>query len=65
MLADAEHATPPTTWTEPQIVDDLERAREVGVDEFVWDLNIVGYEPARQVEALQALAAPLRLTAPG
>jgi hypothetical protein len=37
----------------------------VGIDEFVWDLNIVGYEPARQVEALQALAARLRLTAPG
>jgi probable F420-dependent oxidoreductase len=63
MLADAEHATPPTTWTEPQIVDDLERAREAGIDEFVWDLNIVGYEPARQVEALEALAARLRLTA--
>jgi probable F420-dependent oxidoreductase len=62
MLADAEHATPPATWTEPEIVDDLERAREVGIDEFVWDLNIVGYEPARQVDALQTLAAHLELT---
>jgi probable F420-dependent oxidoreductase len=63
MLADAEHATPPTTWTEPQIVDDLVRACEAGIDEFVWDLNIVGYEPARQVEVLEALAARLGLTA--
>jgi probable F420-dependent oxidoreductase len=63
MLADAEHATPPTTWTEPQIVDDLVRAREAGIDEFVWDLNIVGYEPARQVEVLETLSARLGLTA--
>lgn len=62
MLADAEHATPPTTWTEPSIADDLARAAEVGIDEFVWDLNIVGYEPARQVEALEALAARIGLT---
>jgi probable F420-dependent oxidoreductase len=61
MLADAEHPTAPTTWTEPQIVDDLERAGEAGIDEFVWDLNIVGYEPARQVEVLEALAARLGL----
>ena len=62
MLADAEHRTQPTTWTEPSVVDDLERAREAGIDEFVWDLNIVGYEPARQVEVLERLAARLELT---
>jgi probable F420-dependent oxidoreductase len=62
MLPDAEHRTPPTTWTEPQILDDLERAREIGIDEFVWDLNIVGYEPARQVDAFRALASRLGLT---
>lgn len=61
MLADAEHATPPITWTEPHVLDDLERAREIGIDEFVWDLNIVGYEPDRQVDALEALAAHLQL----
>lgn len=62
MRADAEHRTPPTTWTEPQILEDLERARDIGVDEFVWDLNIVGYEPARQVDAFHALASRLGLT---
>jgi len=64
MLADAEHATPPTTWTEPQVVDDLERAQAAGVDEFLWDLNVVGYDPARQVDALEALAGKLDLTPP-
>jgi probable F420-dependent oxidoreductase len=62
MLADAEHRTPPTTWTELQILEDLERAREIGIDEFVWDLNIVGYEPERQVDAFRALASRLGLT---
>jgi hypothetical protein len=49
-------------WTEPQILEDLERAREIGIDEFVWDLNIVGYEPARQVDAFRVLASRLGLT---
>jgi hypothetical protein len=49
-------------WTEPQILEDLERAREIGIDVFVWDLNIVGYEPARQVDAFRALASRLGLT---
>lgn len=61
MLVDAEHHTPPTTWTEPSIVDDLARAHEEGIDEFIWDLNIVGYPPERQVEAFEALAEQLGL----
>jgi alkanesulfonate monooxygenase SsuD/methylene tetrahydromethanopterin reductase-like flavin-dependent oxidoreductase (luciferase family) len=56
MLADAEHRTPPTAWTEPSVLDDLARAKSEGIDEVLWDLNIVGYEPARQVELLKALA---------
>jgi probable F420-dependent oxidoreductase len=61
MLADAEHPIPPTTWSESTIVEDLSRARDAGFDEFVWDLNIVGYAPARQVEILELLAERLRL----
>lgn len=65
MLVDSEHKTPPTTWTESQIVEDLERALEAGIDEFLWDLNIVEYEPARQVAALEALATQLELSSRG
>lgn len=61
MLADAEHLVPPTTWSESMIVDDLRRACDAGIDEFVWDLNIVGYEPTRQVEILESLAERLAL----
>lgn len=64
MLADAEHKTRPTTWSEASMLDDLARLAETGVEEFAWDLNIVGdYEPARQVEVLERLAADLGLPA--
>jgi probable F420-dependent oxidoreductase len=63
MLADTEHPTPPDTWTEARIVESLGALREDGVDEFAWDLNIAGYEPARQVELMEALAAELGLVA--
>lgn len=46
-------------WSEATIVDDLMQARAEGIDEFVWDLNIVGTEPRRQVEAFEALARAL------
>lgn len=59
MLADDQHATPPTAWTEPYVMDDLARAARAGVDEVIWDLNIVGLDPHRQVDALAALAAKL------
>jgi alkanesulfonate monooxygenase SsuD/methylene tetrahydromethanopterin reductase-like flavin-dependent oxidoreductase (luciferase family) len=59
MLADAEHPTPPQTWTEGPIVENLGVVAEEGVTEFVWDLNIAGYEPARQVELMEALASAL------
>ena len=62
MLADAEHATPPTTWTEAEVVDSLARLRELDVDEFLWDLNIVGHPPEHQVELMAKLAADLGLT---
>lgn len=61
MLADAEHPTPPTTWTESSVIDDLDRAARAGVDEVIWDLNIVGLEPQRQIEVLEALAAKLKM----
>jgi len=58
-LADAQHPIPPTTWTEPSMLDDLARIATPGVDELIWDLNIVGMEPARQVEAFERLASAL------
>lgn len=61
MLVDAEHSTPPLTWTEGHIVESLQLAAAEGVTEFVWDLNIVGYEPSRQVDLLGALAEELGL----
>ena len=57
MLVDAEHPTPPQTWTEDQIVENLAVVAAEGVGEFVWDLNIAEYEPARQVELMEALAS--------
>ncbi|MCC7369439.1 MAG: TIGR03619 family F420-dependent LLM class oxidoreductase [Chloroflexi bacterium] len=62
MLADAQHETPPTAWTEPSVVDDLQRAAEAGVAEVIWDLNIVGRHPDAQIAAFEALAA--RLSSP-
>jgi hypothetical protein len=41
------------------MIDDLTRAAAAGVDEVIWDLNIIGLEPKRQVKALEALAATL------
>jgi probable F420-dependent oxidoreductase len=59
MLADAQHATPPTAWTEPYVLEDLARAAAAGVAEVIWDLNIVGRDPDAQIEAFEALAAGL------
>ena len=59
MLADAQHPTPPTAWTEPSVLDDLAHAGEVGVGEVIWDLNIVGMAPEAQVRALETLASKL------
>jgi probable F420-dependent oxidoreductase len=59
MLADAQHAVPPTTWTEPSMLEDLARVGALGVDELIWDLNIIGMEPRLQVGALERLASSL------
>jgi probable F420-dependent oxidoreductase len=61
MLVDAEHETPPLTWTETHIVENLAIAADEGVTEFIWDLNVVGYEPARQVDLLEELAEEIEL----
>jgi probable F420-dependent oxidoreductase len=58
-LPDDFDPTPPTDWSEPSMLDDLARAAEAGIDEVIWDLNIVGMEPQRQVEALETLASAL------
>jgi len=63
MLVDAEHATPPPTWTPEHIVESLAEAAAAGVDEFIWDLNIVGYHPDEQVELLEELAGAIGLLA--
>ncbi|MEU4214290.1 TIGR03619 family F420-dependent LLM class oxidoreductase [Actinoplanes sp. NPDC026623] len=62
MLADAEHVTPPSTWTEPSIVADLARAAKAGIDHVVWDLNIVDTDPADQVAAMTGLAERIGLS---
>jgi probable F420-dependent oxidoreductase len=49
----------PHPWSQATIVDDLLQARAEGIDEFVWDLNIVGTEPRLQVEAFERLAREL------
>jgi alkanesulfonate monooxygenase SsuD/methylene tetrahydromethanopterin reductase-like flavin-dependent oxidoreductase (luciferase family) len=61
MLADAQHATPPTAWTPPHVLDDLARAHAAGVDEVIWDLNIVGTPIPEQLAELERLAAALEL----
>jgi probable F420-dependent oxidoreductase len=63
MLADDEHPTPPLSWTEDQILQNLAVLAEMGVGEFAWDLNIAEYEPGHQVELLEELAAALGLGA--
>jgi probable F420-dependent oxidoreductase len=59
MLADQQHAVPPTTWTEPSILDDLARISALGVAELIWDLNIIGMEPRQQIAAFERLASAL------
>lgn len=49
-------------WSVDHVIDNLARARVEGIDEFVWDLNIVGTDPDRQVELLTWLAGELELT---
>jgi probable F420-dependent oxidoreductase len=61
MLADAQHAEPTTAFDEDHVVEDLHRMGEHGVDELIWDLNIVERPPAQQVAACERLAAALGL----
>ena len=41
------------------MLDDLDRIGKLGVDELIWDLNIVGMEPGQQVAAFERLASAL------
>jgi alkanesulfonate monooxygenase SsuD/methylene tetrahydromethanopterin reductase-like flavin-dependent oxidoreductase (luciferase family) len=50
----------PASFTQDSIVDDLQRAAEIGVHRVDWDLNIVGTPIADQVTAFKALAVRLR-----
>jgi probable F420-dependent oxidoreductase len=50
---------PDRTWSVATFVDDLTAAEEHGVDEVVWDLNIIELSPERQVEAFESVAAQL------
>jgi len=59
MLADAEHATPPVTWTPDHLLDSLARIATLGVHQLVWDLNIVGTPVDEQVALLTDLAPKL------
>jgi probable F420-dependent oxidoreductase len=53
----------PAPWTEERITDDLARAHDEGIAEVIWDLNIAGYEPTRQLHLLESLAVTLDLPA--
>ena len=44
----------------PSVIDDLARVATAGVEEVIWDLNIAGLDPHRQVAALEALASTLK-----
>ena len=59
MLADAEHAAPPVTWTPDHLLDSLARIAEWGVHQLVWDLNIVATPVDEQVALLTDLAPAL------
>ena len=59
MRADARHATPTTAFDEDHVLEDVGHLGELGVDELIWDLNIVERPPQRQVEAYERLAAAL------
>lgn len=46
----------PPAFTEASILDDLQRAAEVGVDRVDWDLNIVDTPILDQLDAFRRLA---------
>jgi probable F420-dependent oxidoreductase len=49
----------PFTGEIPSVVEDLARAAQDGVDVVVWDLNMAGLHPDRQVTILESLASAL------
>lgn len=65
MIAMPGAPEPPKTWSTETIADDLRRAASLGVDEVVWDLNVVDTPPAEQVAAFERLAAQAGLKARG
>jgi hypothetical protein len=57
---DAEDPAAPFMGAAQSVIDDLARAATTGVEEIIWDLNIAGLDPHRQVDVLEALASTLK-----
>jgi probable F420-dependent oxidoreductase len=63
LLPHPRQPVPPTTWSPPSMLDDLARAAAEGVDEVIWDLNIVELPIPDQLAEYERLAAALALPA--
>jgi probable F420-dependent oxidoreductase len=62
LLPHPRQPVPSTTWSPPSVVDDLAQAAAEGVDEVVWDLNIVELPIPDQLAEYERLAAVLGLS---
>jgi probable F420-dependent oxidoreductase len=65
LLAHPRQPVPLSTWSPPSIVDDLARAAAEGVDEVIWDLNIVELPIPDQLTEYERLAGALGLPGDG
>jgi probable F420-dependent oxidoreductase len=65
LLPHPRQPVPATTWSPPSMVDDLARAAAEGVDEVIWDLNIVELPIPDQLVEYERLATTLGLAAAG
>jgi probable F420-dependent oxidoreductase len=61
LVADADNRDQAPFGAAVSMMGDLERARGLGVDELIWDLNIIFLPPEQQVEELRTLARLLDL----
>jgi probable F420-dependent oxidoreductase len=60
---DADEPAAPFAGTPTSVVDDIARAKAMGANEVIWDLNVSGLDPHRQVAALESLASASALWA--